>query len=288
MIGQCARCGTVGVRDSFYGRGKQFCSTNCARFIGTTIAGTQTGTSNFFKVITLKNPSSTGYGVQSSGAEGQYIQVALPLQQSSSANAQASKKIDQTGQQQSTSNFSGTSPIVIGAAGSPAQSIISNSSSSTVTSGKIIATPTATTNRLIINRPASGQGKITAKTLTSGRIVAASSGNSAGQQLFNINTVGTPGPSGTITLPIHALQMFKPQTAAQMIANQEAASAAQQQQQSQVVQQVTGQQAITSKATSNTLKRSYSKVSISTSGGISQEVAVVNTPASGNESLIII
>lgn len=283
--GQCARCGTVGVRDSFYGRGKQFCSTNCARFIGTTIAGTQTGTSNFFKVITLKNPSSTGYGVQSSGAEGQYIQVALPLQQSSSANAQASKKIDQTGQQQSTSNFSGTSPIVIGAAGSPAQSIISNSSSSTVTSGKIIATPTATTNRLIINRPASGQGKITAKTLTSGRIVAASSGNSAGQQLFNINTVGTPGPSGTITLPIHALQMFKPQTAAQMIANQEAASAAQQQQQSQVVQQVTGQQAITSKATSNTLKRSYSKVSISTSGGISQEVAVVNTPASGNQTL---
>lgn len=47
-MGVCIRCGNVGVKDTFYGKGKQFCSANCVRGLPP-----QPPQTPLFKIVTL-------------------------------------------------------------------------------------------------------------------------------------------------------------------------------------------------------------------------------------------
>ena len=47
-MGVCIRCGNVGVKDTFYGKGKQYCSANCVRGLPP-----QPPQTPLFKIVTL-------------------------------------------------------------------------------------------------------------------------------------------------------------------------------------------------------------------------------------------
>ena len=53
-MGVCIRCGNIGVKDTFYGKGKQFCSANCVR--GLPPGGTS---APVFKIMTITGDSKT-------------------------------------------------------------------------------------------------------------------------------------------------------------------------------------------------------------------------------------
>lgn len=53
----CLRCGNIGVKDTFYGKGKQYCSANCVRGLPPAQSSNKTGP--LFKIVPLKPNRTT-------------------------------------------------------------------------------------------------------------------------------------------------------------------------------------------------------------------------------------
>nr|XP_027198877.1 uncharacterized protein LOC113793110 [Dermatophagoides pteronyssinus] len=121
-LGVCKRCGNLGVRDTFYGKGKQFCSTQCVRGTPQAISSNhhplphQTKTLKIFKMLpsvsTTTTNSSSGISIVD-GSEQQPSQPVLMLGTTSTSGAQNLKSLTsiQIPAQQSSSD-SGKSSII--------------------------------------------------------------------------------------------------------------------------------------------------------------------------------